>query len=658
MDGGTRTGVTAMAVEETRAHKRVEVELEGESRRRFTRAVLNDLRALERMIAEGMFETSPIRIGAEQELFLLDRNFHPTPGALRVLERANESHFTTELGLFNLEMNADPQEFTGRGLSQMQAQLEALWRSLEETCASLDITPVMIGILPTIRKTDLGLENLVPSPRYLALNHALTAMRGEPYDIFIKGLDELNVKHDSVMVEACNASFQVHLQAPPERFAHLYNLAQVLAGPVLSVATNSPLLFGKRLWSETRIALFEQAVDTRRPGHHLRDFAARVSFGTRWCRDSVLDIYKEDVARFRTVVGGDLDEDALDTLERGAIPQLKALRLHNGTIYRWNRACYGIGPSGRPHLRIELRVLPSGPTFADEIANAAFWLGLMSELGETLDDIPSRMEFDQAQNNFYAAARDGLGARFTWFDGEEVLAQPLVLDRLLPIAQAGLRRAKIDEGDIDRYLGIIEQRVRSMRTGSRWLLQSLAGMRDRGTQGERMTALVAATVARQKTGRVVSEWERAGIDEVRSPRPSYHKVSQYMTTDLFTVQPDDAVELVADLMGWERIRHVPVEDGKGHLMGLVTYRAVLRYFAELVRTPGQRGPASTPVSDIMRRQVITVTPDTPTLDAIALMRRYRIGCLPVVQDGQLVAILTEEDFMGIAADLLERGIQG
>jgi len=647
-----------MAVEETRDHKRVEVELEGESRRRFTRAVLNDLRALERMIAEGMFETVPARIGAEQELFLLDRNYHPTPGALRVLERADESHFTTELGLFNLEVNADPQEFSGRGLSLMEAQLTGLWEHLERACGELDITPVMIGILPTIRKTDLGIENLVPSPRYLALNRALTAMRGGAYDFFIKGADELNVTHDSVLVEACNASFQVHLQVAPERFAHLYNVAQMLAGPVLSVGTNSPLLFGKRLWSETRIALFEQAVDTRRPGHHVRDSAARVSFGTRWCKDSVLDIYKEDVARFRTVVGGDLDEDALDALDRGAVPQLKALRLHNGTIYRWNRACYGIGPSGKPHLRIELRVLPSGPTFADEMANAALWLGLMSELGETLADVPSRMEFDHAQSNLYAAARDGLGARFTWLDGEEVLAQPLVLDRLLPAAESGLRRAKVDDADIGRYLGIIEQRVRTMRTGSRWLLQSLAGMRDRGTQGERMTALVAATVARQKTGRTVSEWESAGIDEVRPPRSSYHKVSQYMTTDLFTVQSDDAVELVADLMGWERIRHVPVEDGKGHLVGLVTYRAVLRYFAELARTPGKRGPSSTPVSDIMRREVTTVTPDTPTLDAIALMRRYRIGCLPVVQGEQLVAILTEEDFMGIASDLLERGIGG
>jgi CBS domain-containing protein len=516
---------------------------------------------------------------------------------------------------------------------------------------------VLVGILPTIRKNDLGLENMVPSPRYVALNRAMTAMRGDAYDFAIKGIDELVVQHDSVMVEACNASFQVHLQVDPGNFARLYNLAQVLAGPVLAIATNSPLLFGRRLWSETRIALFEQAVDTRHKGHHLRENVARVTFGKRWVRQSVLEIYKEDVARFRTLVGTDLDENALQTLDKGGIPQLKALRLHNGTVYRWNRACYGIGPNGKPHLRIELRVMPSGPTVTDEIANAAFWLGLMSELGATIEDVTQRIEFDHAQANFYAAARDGLGARFTWFDGEEVLAQPLVLDRLLPLAHRGLERAGIDASDISRYLGVVEQRVRTMRTGSRWMLQSLAGMKDRGSLGERLTALVAAMVARQKTGRTVHEWERARLDEIGSAKGSYYKVSQYMTTDIFTVQPDDAVELVAELMGWERIRHVPVEDGKGRLLGLVSYRAVLRYFAEHVKG-AVRSPAMTQVADIMRRDVITVTPDTPTLEAIALMRRYRIGCLPVVQDGHLVAIVTEEDFMGIAAELLQDKLGG
>lgn len=646
---------------ETRAHKKVEGELEGEARRQFTRALLGDLRALERMLREGLFETGVSRIGAEQELFLVDREYQPTPGALKVLERIGDRHITTELGLFNLEMNADPQPFGGDGLSKMEAQLTDLYERLRVVMDELGMQPVLVGILPTIRKNDLGLENMVPSPRYMALNRAMTAARGDAYDFAIKGIDELIVKHDSVMVEACNASFQVHLQVDPQDFARMYNIAQVLAAPVLSVACNSPLLFGRRLWSETRIALFEQAVDTRPKGHHLRESAARVNFGKRWVKDSILEIYKEDVARFRTLVGTDLDEDALDTLDRGKIPQLKALRLHNGTVYRWNRACYGIGDDGRPHLRVELRVMPSGPSIVDEIANAALWLGLMRELGSSDVDVTRRMEFDHAQANLYAAARDGLNARLTWLDGEEVLAQPLILDRLLPMAASGLARAGVDEADSQRYLGIVEQRARTMRTGSRWIAQSLGDMKDRGSPGEKHTAIVAATIARQKTGRAVHEWERARLDEIGSAKSSYHRVSQYMTTDIFTVQPDDAVELVADLMTWERIRHVPVEDGKGRFVGLVSYRAVLRYFNERVKhgvEPDGKDASSTPVADIMRHDVITVTPDTPTLEAIALMRRYRIGCLPVVQDGHLVAIITEEDFMGIAAELLHEKLGG
>ncbi len=649
-------------MEDTRAHKKIDGTLSGEARRQFMRALLTDLRALDRLLAEDRFERGVSRIGAEQEMFLVDPAYHPAPAALRLLEAVKDPHFTTELGLFQMEMNADPQPFGGAGLRQMEAQLAALFDKARSACATFDVQPVLVGILPTIDKSDLGLHNMVPNPRYMTLNNAMTAERGAAYDFSIKGIDDLNVKHDSVMVEACNCSFQVHLQLDePDRFAHFYNVAQLLLGPTLAIGTNSPLLFGRRLWSETRIALFEQACDIRTPAHHLRDRAARVSFGKDWQYGSVLDLYKENIARFRPLVGTDLGDNALDALNRGLVPELRALRLHNGTIYRWNRPCYGISENGKPHLRIELRILPSGPTIADEVANAAFWLGLMRELGHILDDVPARMDFDHAQANLYAAARDGLSARFTWLDGEEVLAQTLILDRLLPMAKAGLARGGVDEADADRYLGIMEQRVRSLRTGSRWMLQSLSGMKERGTPGERSTALVAATIARQKTDRVVSDWERARLDEVSQEKSSYYRVAQIMTTDIFTVQADDPVELVADLFSWERIRHVPVEDGKGQLVGLVTYRAVMRHLAERAKGGGIGSRLGNPagassVSDIMRTQVITVTPDTTTLDAIALMRQHRIGCLPVVQDGQIVAMVTEEDFMGIASELLRQGM--
>src|SRR6184192_2019552 len=649
-----------MTIDNTHEHKQTSGGLEGTARRTFMRAVLNDLRALDRMVAENAFERGVSRIGAEQEMFLVDGAYHPAPGALKILEAIRDPHFTTELGLFQIEANADPQPYSGHGLRDMEAQLTALFIKARETAQPLGYQVVLTGILPTILKSDLGLHNMVPNPRYMTLNRAMNEARGEAFDFSIKGIDDLVVKHDSVMVEACNASFQVHLQlAQPERFPHFYNLSQFLLAPVLAVGVNSPVLFGRRLWAETRIALFEQACDIRTPGHHLRDSIPRVSFGSQWLKGSIVDLYKENVSRFRALVGADIEENALAELDAGRVPQLKALRLHNGTIYRWNRPVYGTSENGKPHLRIELRVLPSGPTVLDEVANGALWLGLMSELGATIEDLPARMDFDHARANLYAAARDGLSARFTWLDHEETSAQPLILDKLLPLAESGLHRAGVDSADIRHYLGVLERRVSTRRTGSRWMLQSLSEMKEHEKapppMGARLNALVAAIIARQKTDRVVSDWERARFDENDSAKTGFRKISQHMTTDIFTVRPDDPIELVADLMSWERIRHVPVEDEKGRLVGLVSYRGVLRHLTGLTRYPPQPGSGSHAVSEIMKSELITVTPETPMLEAIDLMKKYRIGCLPVVQDGHIIALVTEEDFVDIAGKVLQEG---
>jgi len=640
-----------------RDHKTVDDgELEGESRRDYMHALLRDLRAMERMVKEGTFERGVSRIGAEQEMFLVDSAYHATGAALKVLEHLEPSHFTTELGLFNLEANADAQPFSGKGLSQMEAQLHELFERVRTVAAPHGVMPILAGILPTLGKTDLGLSNMVPKPRYMTLNRAMKAARGEAFDFSIKGIDELAVRHDSVMVEACNASFQVHLQlAEPERFAQSYNLAQALVAPVLAVSANSPVLFSRRLWAETRIALFEQSCDIRTPGQHLRDSMGRVSFGRAWLKGSVVDLYKENVSRFRPLVGALLgpEDDGPNALDEGRAPTMKALRTHNGTIYRWNRVAYGISENGKPHLRIELRVLPSGPTIADEVANAALWLGLMIELGATIEDISERMTFDDARSNLYAAARDGMRARLTWLDGEEALAQPLLLDRLLPLAKSGLERMKIDDGDIERYLGILERRGRNLRTGASWTLQSLAAMKGRGTPGARNTAIAAALVARQKVGNPVCDWTLAELDERDSASTDYQKVSQLMLTDIYTVRPDDPIELVSELMAWERVRYVPVEDERGRLVGLVSYRGVMRHLTQLAQnsTP-TAAEMMAPVETIMRTKLHTVTPDTSTRDALALMREHRIGALPVVQGEHIVAMLTEEEFVGWASKAL------
>ncbi len=617
------------------------------------RKILADLRALEQMLEEGAFPHDDVRrMGAEQEMFIIDGAGRPAPLAMDIIKALNDSHFTTELGLFNLELNTDPFVYGGDCLRRMEEQLDLYVGKAREAAARLGAEIVLVGILPSIRKSDLGLDNMVPIPRYAALNKAMTELRGGPYEFRIKGVDELIVKHDNVMLEACNTSFQVHFQVRPDEFARFYNVVQAAAAPLLAAATNSPLLFGNRLWRETRIALFEQSVDTRGASddHHVREKPSRVSFGRQWVDHSVTEMYKEDISRFRALIGVETDEDPFELLRAGKAPELKALRLHNGTVYRWNRGCYGI-TEGKPHLRIENRILPSGPSILDEVANAAFWFGLISSLVEQYEDIRKVITFEDAAANLQAAGRHGLAAQFHWIGGRTVPAQDLLRNELIPLAREGLRKGKIESADIARYMGVIEARVTSGRTGSQWLLQSYAAMKEHGTPGERLGALTMAAVARQKEGRAVHDWPLAGIDEAGGWKHHYLRVEQFMLTDLFTVQEDEPVDLVANLMDWGRIRHVPVEDPQHNLIGLVSYRSVLRLLA---RGMNEAHRAPVPVSAVMKRNLITVTPETSTIEAIQLMRKHKIACLPVVRGTRLVGVVTEDEFMSIAGELLQQ----
>lgn len=374
-----------------------------------------------------------------------------------------------------------------------------------------------------------------------------------------------------------------------------------------------------------------------------------MTFGNRWVRRSVLELYREDVGRFRALLATDLTENPFAVLAAGQTPKLQALTLHNSTVYRWNRACYGV-TGGKPHLRIENRVMPAGPTVLDEVANAALWFGVVCGLSDAHPDITTVMRFDDARLNFRAAARHGLRAQFHWLEHETIPAQTLICDRLVPLAAEALAHRGIDAADIERYLGVVDRRVRAGVNGAEWALRSFDGMAPYGSLSARLNALTAAMVSRQKTGRPVHEWEPAHLDEGGSWQYSFHKVEQYMTTDLFTVHEDEPIELVANLMDWERIRHVPVEDHAHRLVGLVSYRTLLRLLGGGLAT-GEK--AGIPVSEIMHRDPITVPPEMPTLDAIRLMRDRQVGCLPVVKNGQLIGIVTQGDFMDVARDLLE-----
>ena len=625
-----------------------------EELRLFMKRLLNDLRALTTMLEEGRIESGVRRVGAEQELFLVDQSWRPAPVSGRVLDALDDAHFTTELGRFNLEANLDPLLFGGDCLSRLHSQLDHLLEKGRAAAEECGAHIVLTGILPTLRKSDLGLENMTPNPRYAALNRALTRLRGgASYEFRIKGVDEVVVKHDSVMLESCNTSFQVHFQVGAEEFARLYNIAQAVAAPVLAVATNAPLLFGRRLWKETRIALFQQAIDTRHATESLRERSPRVSFGRDWVRSSVTELFKEDIARFKTVLTTEEQEDPFAKLGEGVPPELKALRLHNGTVYRWNRPCYGV-IDGKAHLRIENRILPSGPTSIDEVANAAFWLGLIGGISDEYLDITRLIDFEHAATNFIAASRLGLGAELTWLEGKALPASELVLEHLLPLARKGLARRGIVREDIDRYLDVIEERAKTKTSGAHWMLSSLAGMKRRGTQTERLSALTAAMVHRQEEGKPVSQWSPARLEEGGGWKLHYLKVEQFMTTDLFTVHEEDAIDLAASLMDWERIRHVPVEDAESRLVGLISYRSIIRLMAQ-GRLDDGADPL--PVREVMKKDPVTVSPECSSLEALQLMRNEGVGCLPVVNDGRLVGIITERDFMHIAGELLEQKLK-
>ncbi len=621
--------------------------LTGEARRGFMKAVLRDLRALEEILHSGLIENSVRRVGAEQEFFLVDHAGRPALAALEVLANADDPHFTTELGRFNLEINLDPMEFEGRVLHNLEVHLQEMIGKARRAAEAAGVDIALVGILPSIRKSDLGLNAMTPRSRYKALNRALCAMRDGPYDFNIMGVDELNITHDNVMLEACNCSWQLHFQVGSSEFANLYNIAQAVAAPVLAAATNSPMLFGRRLWSETRIALFQQSIDTRATTENLHDRRPRVTFGTSWVKDSVIELFREDIARFRAVFGSDGEEDPLAMLKRGVVPDLQSLRLHNGTVYRWNRACYGV-KNNTPHLRIENRILPSGPTVRDEIANAALLFGLISGLSHKYDDISQHLCFQSAKGNFRQAARYGLSAQFEWLEERTVPAQKLLLEELLPLAESGLRDKDVASEDISLYLGVIADRVRNNATGAHWMTRSLTRMHDAYSNTHKLGALTLAMVARQKEDKPVSEWEPARIEEAGDWKHSFMRVEQVMTTDLFTVQEDEPLELVAQLMDWEKIRHVPVEDASHRLVGLMSYRTVLR---ALCHGSIEKG-LSQPVSDVMRKDLITVSPNTTTFEAMRLLREHRIGCLPVLKDRNLVGIVTERDFMTVAGSLM------
>jgi len=527
----------------------VEQQVDEQKAQDFMRALLEDLRALAFMLEDDRIESGVKRIGAEQEMFLVDRDLRPAPISLVVIKKANDARLTTEIARFNLEANLTPLVLQGNCFSQMQRELEEVITRARKSAAACGADVLLAGILPTLQKRDLTLDNLTPGARYYELDRGVIRLRGGPLSIHIKGLDELHLMHDNIMMESCNTSFQVHFQTDSRNFVNHYNVAQAITAPLLAVAVNSPLLFGHRLWQETRVALFQHSTDERSPSQQARSSPTRVSFGDAWLKNSIVELFHDQISRFRPIMITQPEENPFHVLARGETPQLSALRMHNGTVWRWNRACYGVA-DGVAHLRIENRALPSGPTVVDEIANAAFFAGLMLALPKEYGVISEQMTFDDAKSNFFAAARHGLDAQFRWLRGQSYSVSALVLDHLLPLARTGLHEAEISHQEIDKYLGIIEERTRNKQTGARWTMKSLATLPVTLPKDVRQSKLTSAILDRQKKGQPVHEWELFEAGESAEWEQGYRIVGQFMSTDLFTVRPDDLIDFAASVMDW------------------------------------------------------------------------------------------------------------
>ncbi|PQB04162.1 CBS domain-containing protein [Aureitalea marina] len=605
----------------------------------FIHYLIQDIRALEYMLQNDLIESGITRIGAEQEFCLVTADWRPSDNNMEVLKAIDDDHFTTELATYNLEINLDPVELKAGAMKSVHHQLDDLLDNAGRAARRYGTNILLTGILPTIGSRHLGYDYITPSPRYYALNQILKEVRSSDFQLHLRGVDELSIIHDTVLFEACNTSFQLHLQIDPNDFVSSFNWSQAISGPVLGVSTNSPLLLGRELWSETRIALFQQSIDTRNTSYALKDQRPRVSFGKEWATGTTVDIFKDNIAQYPAILSTKLEDDSYKMVQEGKIPKLRALGLHSGTIYPWNRACYGVG-NGKPHLRIENRYIPAGPTTLDAMATFAFWVGLMQARPTKFDNIPEVMDFREVKNNFINSARAGLDTFQCW-DGKRMSTEDLVTKELLPIAYRGLTNSGLDKETTENYLRVIEQRAKG-KTGSKWLTRNYRKLRKENKIDHSLRLLTQHLHQFEQSGKPVHEWTDIACPAKADTPPRY--VGHIMSSQLFTVHEDDLANLAIEIMQWKDIHHMPVTDHQGKLTGLLTWTHVERF--------GQPPPLDKDliVGTIMEAEVITTTPRTSIQEAITHMKTNEIGCLPVLQKGDLVGIITIKDVIAFDHD--------
>jgi gamma-glutamyl:cysteine ligase YbdK (ATP-grasp superfamily) len=441
----------------------------------------------------GIFSPRARMGGFELEAWLVDDEAQPAPVNDVFLERLDNPMVVPELARFNVELNDHPQHLWGSALSRMEASLGETWRQCMQVAEEMQTHLLMIGILPTVKGAELSPANMSDMKRYRALNEQVLRLReGRPLELDIHGREHLKTTHQSVMLEAATTSFQLHLKVHPDTAARAYNASIVASAALVAASANAPYLFGHDLWDETRIPLFEQSVSVGGFAGASHGPMRRVTFGSGYVRESLLECFVENQQHYPVLIPMTFQE---------GLEQMSHLRLHNGTIWRWNRPLIGFDYDGMPHLRIENRVVPGGPTVVDVIANAAFFFGVMQTLMTAETPPEKQLSFAAARDNFYAAAHHGLDAHIDWFGEKRGGIRVLILDELLPMAQQGLEALEIDSADINHYLGIIRMRVETAQNGTAWQRAYVE------KHGRDLAAMTNAYRQRQDSGRPVHEWD-------------------------------------------------------------------------------------------------------------------------------------------------------
>lgn len=485
-----------------------------EDRARFRRKVRTDMDALGRMLADEAFAAAEPQLGMEVELNLVDADMAPAMANAEVLDAIADPDFQTELGQFNIEINVAPQPLAGDSPGALETALRDSLNAAEERAAALGSHLVMVGMLPTLDHEHFQRQWFSASPRYDLLNEQIFAARGEDIELDIEGValpgrterEHLRSVTDTILPEAACTSLQLHLQVTPERFADHWNAAQCLAGVQVALGANSPFLAGRALWHESRIPVFEQATDTRPLELKNQGVRPRVWFGERWIT-SIFDLFEENARYFPALLPVCSDEDPIAVLDAGRTPGLAELRMHNGTVYRWNRPIYDtVGDT--PHLRVENRVLPAGPTVVDTMANAAFYYGTLRALVDAERPLWSQMSFDAAEENLHAGARSGMDAELYWPEVGWVRPDELVLRRLLPLAHQGLAAYGVGAAARERYLGVIEARALSGQTGASWQRAAVVAAEERGLdRAGALQEMLRRYVVGMHAGEPVHTWE-------------------------------------------------------------------------------------------------------------------------------------------------------